>query len=351
MPIRLRRFEMPKRVTKDEAVSTATYGRFIAEPFEAGYGRTLGNSLRRVLLSSLEGAAICSVKIEGAPHEFCTLPGVVEDVTMIVLNLKKVLLRLSGTREPQTLRLKVKGPKIVKAGDIQTDGMVEVLDPSQHIATLSAEGKIDMEIVVRIGRGFCPAELNKLPNADIGAIPLDAIFSPVRRVNFAVENTRVGQRTDYDRLVLEIWTDGRITADDALTMSAAIMRHHLDVFVSYHKDIIEFEESEKQIDAEREALRKKLNMSVNEIELSVRAANCLNNANITTVGELAQRTEAQMLKYRNFGKKSLNEIKLKLSELGLQLGIKFDADLLVKQAASVVAEEVVEETAPEKASS
>lgn len=343
MPIRLRRFEMPKRVIKDEVVSTSTYGRFLAEPLEAGYGRTLGNSLRRVLLSSLEGAAICSVKIEGAPHEFCTIPGVVEDVTIMVLNLKKVLLRLACTREAKTLRLKVKGPKEVTAADIQTDGLVEILDPTQHIATLSEDGKLDMELGVRVGRGFCPAEWNKSPNAEIGTIPLDAIFSPVRRVNFAVENTRVGQRTDYDRLVLEIWTDGRITADDALTMSAAILRHHLDVFVGYHRDIIEFEESEKQIDAEREALRKKLNMSVNEIELSVRAANCLNNANITTVGELAQRTEAQMLKYRNFGKKSLNEIKVKLSELGLQLGMKFDADLL---AELLVAEKEKEQQQP-----
>jgi len=331
MPIRLRRFEMPKRVAKDEAVSTAVYGKFAAEPFEAGYGRTLGNSLRRVLLSSLEGAAVCSVKIEGAPHEFCTLPGVAEDVTVIVLNLKKVLFKMYA-REPRILRLKVKGPREVTAADIQTDGVVEILDPTQHIATLAEDGKLEMEIGVRVGRGFCPAELNKVPNSEIGTIPLDSIFSPVRRVNFSVENTRVGQRTDYDRLILEIWTDGRVSADDALTMSAAILRHHLDVFVNYHRDIIEFEESEKQIDAEREVLRKKLNMSVNEIELSVRAANCLNNANITTVGELAQRTEAEMLKYRNFGKKSLNEIKVKLSELGLQLGVKFDADLLVKPA-------------------
>jgi DNA-directed RNA polymerase subunit alpha len=255
-------------------------------------------------------------------------------VTVIVLNLKKVLLKMYA-REPKTLRIKVKGPRKVTAADIQTEGVGEVLDPTQHIATLAADGKLEMEIGVRVGRGFCPAEWNKVPNAPIGTIPLDAIFSPVKRVNFAIENTRVGQRTDYDRLILEIWTDGRVTADDALTMSAAILRHHLDVFVNYHKDIIEFEESEKQIDAEREALRKKLNMSVNEIELSVRAANCLNNANITTVGELAQRTEAEMLKYRNFGKKSLNEIKAKLSEIGLQLGMKIDQDLLAEAGAAV----------------
>jgi len=329
---------MPKRLVKDDSVSTPTYGKFIAEPFEAGYGRTLGNTLRRALLSSLEGSAVAWVKIESAPHEFCAVPGVVEDVTTIVMNMKKILLR-SYSRESRVLRIKEKGPKTVTAGDIQTDGMVEVLDPKQHIATLADDGKLEMEIGIRVGRGFCPAEMNKTPKGDIGIIPLDSIFSPVKKVAFAIENTRVGQRTDYDKLIIEIWTDGRITADDAMTMSAAIIRHHLDVFVGYHKDIIEFEESEKQIDAEREALRRKLAMSVNEIELSVRAANCLNNANITTVGELAQKTEADMLKYRNFGKKSLNEIKAKLLELGLQLGMKFDADVLKP----MVAEETEEQ--------
>lgn len=327
MPIRLGRFEMPKRVVKVEAESTDTYGKFIAEPFEAGYGRTIGNSLRRVLLSSLEGAAISSVKIEGALHEFCTLRGVVEDVTDIILNLKQVLIKMY-TREPRRARIKVKGPGTVTAGDIQTDGFFEVLNPDHHIATLDRDGKFEAELEIRIGRGYCPAEGNKKENQEIGVIPIDSLFSPVRRVKYTVENTRVGRRTDYDRLILEIWTDGRVTPDDALTLSAAILRHHLDVFVSYDKDIIEFEEAEKQIDQAREELRRKLNMSVNEIELSVRAANCLNNANITTVGQLAMKTEAEMLKYRNFGKKSLNEIKQKLAELGLTLGMKFDPDLL-----------------------
>lgn len=327
MPIRLSRFEMPKRVIRDEAVSTDTYARFMAEPFEAGYARTLGNSLRRVLLSSLEGAAICGVRIGGAPHEFCTLPGVVEDVTTLILNLKKVLLS-TYTREPGVLELHANGVQDVTAGDIQATNAVEVLNKELHLATLAHDGKLDIEMEVRVGRGFCPAERNKQPDAEIGRIPMDAVFSPVRRVNFSVENTRVGQHTDYDKLILEIWTDGRISPDEALTVSAAILRHHLDVFVNYDKDIIEFEESEKQIDAEREEFKKKLNLSVNEIELSVRAANCLNNANITTVGELAQKTEADMLKYRNFGKKSLNEIKSKLQDLGLQLGMKLEADLL-----------------------
>ncbi|MFH0907748.1 MAG: DNA-directed RNA polymerase subunit alpha [bacterium] len=327
MARRLARFEMPKRITKDEADSAPNYGKFIAEPFEAGYGRTIGNSLRRVLLSSLEGAAISSVKMDGALHEFGILPGVVEDITDIILNLKKVLLKMY-TRDTRTIRIKVSGPGEVTAKDIQTDGTIEVLNPDQHIATLDKDGKIEAELEVRIGRGYCPADWNKKADQEIGLIPIDSLFSPVRRVAFTVDSTRVGRRTDYDKLILEVWTDGRVTPDDALTMSAAILRHHLDVFVNYDKDIIEFEESEKQIDAEREDLRRKLAMSVNEIELSVRAANCLNNANITTVGELGQKTEAEMLKYRNFGKKSLNEIKQKLQELGLSLGMTFDADLL-----------------------
>ena len=327
MPIRLARFEMPKRILKDEAEATNTYAKFIAEPFEAGYGRTIGNSLRRVLLSSLEGAAISSVKIEGAQHEFCALTGVVEDVTDIILNFKKVLLAFYS-RAPRKLKINVKGPGEVKAGDIQTDGSVEVLNPDLHIATLDKDGKFEAELEIKVGRGYCPADWNKKEEQEIGLIPIDSLFSPVRRVKYTVENTRVGRRTDYDKLILEIWTDGRVTPDDALTLSAAILRHHLDVFVNFDKDIVEFEESERQVDPEREELRRKLNISVNEIELSVRAANCLNNANITTVGELAQKTEAEMLKYRNFGKKSLNEIKQKLSELGLALGMTFDPDLL-----------------------
>lgn len=327
MPIRLARFEMPKRILKDEAEATNTYAKFIAEPFEAGYGRTIGNSLRRVLLSSLEGAAISSVKIEGAQHEFCALNGVVEDVTDIILNFKKVLLAFYS-RSPRKLKISVKGPGEVKAGDIQTDGSVEILNPDLHIATLDKDGKFEAELEIKVGRGYCPADWNKKEEQEIGLIPIDSLFSPVRRVKYTIENTRVGRRTDYDKLVLEIWTDGRVTPDDALTLSAAILRHHLDVFVNFDKDIVEFEESERQVDPEREELRRKLNISVNEIELSVRAANCLNNANITTVGELAQKTEAEMLKYRNFGKKSLNEIKQKLSELGLALGMTFDPDLL-----------------------
>ena len=331
MPIRLSRFEMPKRVTKDEETATASYAKFTADPFEVGYGRTLGNSLRRVLLSSLEGAAIKAVRIDGALHEFSTLPGVVEDVTDIILNLKQVLLKVYS-RESRTLTVSKEGPGIVTAADIQTDGTVDVLNPDLVIATLAEDGKLEMEMEVQVGRGFCPADKNKSADDEIGRIPIDSIFSPVRRVNFSTENTRVGQRTDYDRLILEIWTDERVTPDEALTMASAILRHHLDVFVNYDKDVVEFEDEEIEVDTQNEELKKKLSMSVNEIELSVRAANCLNNANITTVGELTQKSEADMLKYRNFGKKSLNEIKDKLDQLGLSLGMSFGDDLLEELA-------------------
>ena len=331
MPIRVSRFEMPKRVAKDESTATDVYTRYIAEPFEIGYGTTIGNSLRRVLLSSIEGAAITSVRIVQAEHEFCTIEGVREDVTDIILNLKQVLLR-SYVREIPSLTITAKGPCEVKASDIEAEGAVEILNPDCHIATLAADGKLDIELEVKTGRGFCPAERNKKPDDELGRIPMDAVFSPVKRVNFTTENTRVGQRTDYDKLILDIWTDGRVTPDDALTMASSVLRHHLDVFVNFDDEVVEFEETERRIDAEREELRQKLRMSVNEIELSVRAANCLNNANITTVGELAQKTEADMLKYRNFGKKSLNEIKSKLQDLGLGLGMTFDADLLEEPA-------------------
>ena len=326
MPIRLSRFEMPRCVSKE--ISEEKYARFVAEPFEIGYARTIGNSLRRVLLSSIEGCAISSVKIEGVSHEFSTIKGCAEDVTDIILNLKRVLLK-TFTREATTLHLKKKGPCTVTAGDFAEENSVEVLNPNLEICTLEADGVLEMDCELRVGRGFCLAEGNKTPDQEIGRIAIDSIFSPVTRVNFLVENTRVGQRTDYEKLILDVWTDGRVTPDDALKTAAAVLRRHLDVFVDYsNNEALEFDADDKKDADERERLRKLLNMSVNEIELSVRAANCLNNANITTVGELAQKTEADMLKYRNFGRKSLNEIKEKMKELGLCLGYKFDADLL-----------------------
>ena len=320
MPIRLSRFEMPKGVQKDESTQTATYCRFVAEPFEIGYARTIGNSLRRVLLSSIEGAAISSVKIKGVNHEFSTIPGCTEDVTDIILNLKRTLLK-TYTREPQTITLTAKGPCTVTAGMFAEANNVQVLNPRQEICTLDVDGELEMECEVRTGRGFCLADGNKKPDQEIGRIAIDSIFSPVTRVNFLVENTRVGQRTDYEKLVLDVWTDGRIDPEEALKTAAAVLRRHLDVFVDYSgEDNLEFEDSDTKAADERERLRKLLNMSVK--------ANCLNNANISTVGELASKTEADMLKYRNFGKKSLTEIKAKLVQLGLSLGYKFDADLL-----------------------
>ena len=309
------------------STATDTYAKFIAEPFETGYGHTIGNSLRRVLLSSLEGAAITSIKVDGAMHEFATIDGVVEDVTDLVLNLKKIKFK-AHTRDEQVLLLSANKDGVVTAADIQLNQNIELVNPDQHICTLDKKKKFEMELTVKIGRGFLSGDENKQPGQAIGVIAIDSIFSPVSRVRYAVEAARVGNRTDYDRLVIEIWTDGRITPDDALTQASAILQHHLDVFVGYDKNAVEFEETVDKQDDEKMKMKKLLNMSVNEIELSVRAANCLNNANITTVGQLAMKTESEMLKYRNFGKKSLNEIKEKLEALGLSLGMKFDERLL-----------------------
>jgi DNA-directed RNA polymerase subunit alpha len=318
---------LPSKLTKVEEGSGPTYAKFIAEPFEAGYGHTVGNSLRRVLLSSIEGAAISSIKVEGVQHEFQSIEGVVEDVTDIVLNLKKILI-VSQKREPVRLMIKASREGPVTAADIQPDPAIQVINPDQLICTLDKARTFDAEIEIKTGRGYCPGEANKKEDQPIGVIPIDSLFSPVRLVRYTVENTRVGQITDYDKLILEVWTDGRITPDDALKQSASILKHHLDVFDRVSEEHYEFESQQSTVSEEENKLRKLLNMSVNEIELSVRAANCLNNANITTVGELSMKTEQEMLKYRNFGKKSLNEIKEKLEALGLSLGMKFDERLL-----------------------
>ena len=320
---------MPSRLVKNEATATETYAQFTAEPFDKGYGHTIGNSLRRVLLSSLEGASITSVKIRGAEHEFTTLPGVLEDVVQIILNLKKVRFKHhSDAKEPRLLSILVEKEGPVVAGDIKDDNHYEVINKDLVICTLDRKTKFECEFEVRVGRGFSTWEENKRPDTPIGVIPIDSIFSPVTRVKYMVEATRVGQNTDYDKLIMDIWTDGRINPSDALLQSSSILRHHLDVFVNYDDSQIEFEAAPEAQSEENSELRKLLNMSVNEIELSVRAANCLNNANITSVGQLAMKTEAEMLRYRNFGKKSLTEIKEKLAELGLSLGMKFDASLL-----------------------
>src|SRR5260370_99429 len=242
MPVRLGRFEMPKRLTKEEGSATGTYAKFIAEPFETGYGHTVGNSLRRVLLSSLEGAAITSIKVDGAMHEFATIEGIVEDVTDIVLNLKQILFK-AHTRDSQTLLLSTNKEGEVTAADIQLNQNLELVNPSQHICTLDKKRKFEMELEVKVGRGFLPGDENKKPNQAIGVIAIDSLFSPVTRVRYAVENARVGQRTDYDRLILELWTDGRISPDDALTQPSAILQHHLDVFVAYAKTAAAFEQA------------------------------------------------------------------------------------------------------------
>ncbi len=327
MPKRLGKFELPNRLTKVEETASDTFAVFQVEPFETGYGHTLGNSLRRVLLSSIEGSAISSIKIDGVQHEFQSIEGVVEDVTDIVLNLKKILF-VSESRDSVNLIIDVNREGEVTAADIQLAANVSIVNPDQVICTLNKPQRFLAELEVKTGRGYCSGEENKKLEQPIGVIPVDSLFSPVKLVKYSVENTRVGQEMDYDKLILEITTDGRITPDDALKQSAAIIKHHMDVFDEVSNEDIEFENESKEISEEQNRLRKLLNMSVNEIELSVRAANCLNNANITTVGELAMKSEQEMLKYRNFGKKSLNEIKDKLEQLGLSLGMKIDERLL-----------------------
>ena len=326
MPKRLGKFELPKRLIKEDS-QTDTYAKFVAEPFETGYGHTIGNALRRVLLSSIEGAAITSIKIDGVDHEFQSVDGIVEDVTDIVLNLKKVLI-ISHNSDAFKLIIDVEKDGAVTAGDIQAEANVDIVNPEQVICHLDKTRRFLAELEVSIGRGYCPAENNKTEEQPIGVIPIDSLFSPVKLVKYEVQDTRVGQMTDYNKLTLEVWTDGRISADDAVKQSAAIFKHHLEVFEQVSDEEIEFESEGKEISEEQIRLRKLLNMSVNEIELSVRAANCLNNANITTVGELAMKSEQEMLKYRNFGKKSLNEIKDKLEQLGLSLGMKIDERLI-----------------------
>ena len=327
MPKRLGKFELPNRLSKGDDTSTDTFAVFQAEPFESGYGHTIGNALRRVLLSSIEGAAISSVKIEGVQHEFQSIEGIVEDVTDVVLNLKKILFVAEG-RDTVNLIIDVEKEGAITAGDIQLVNGISVVNPEHVICNLNKKQRFFAELEVRVGRGYCPGEDNKKEDQPIGVIPIDSLFSPVKLVKYSVENTRVGQELDYDKLILEVTTDGRITPDEAIKQSSAILKHHLEVFEQLSDEAIEFENETKEISEEQNRLRKLLNMSVNEIELSVRAANCLNNANITTVGELAMKSEQEMLKYRNFGKKSLNEIKDKLEQLGLSLGMKIDERLL-----------------------
>ena len=316
----------PKSIIVEEESHTESFGKFVCEPLERGFGITIGNALRRILLSSLQGAAITSVHIDEITHEFSTIPGVLEDVTNIILNLKEVKLRMIDTEEA-VLSLSCAGEGEVTAADIKADGQITVLNPEQHIASLNKEGKITMEMTVQMGKGYVPAERTKDEGSSIGYIPVDAVFSPIKKVNYTVTNARVGQITDYDKLTLEIWTDGSVLPEDAVAYAAKIFKEQMTPFINFEEEpepILEEEEPEE------EKFNENLFRPVSELELSVRSANCLKNANITLIGELVQKTEAEMLKTKNFGRKSLNEIKSILTDMGLSLGMKLDNFPLAK---------------------
>ena len=309
----------PKQLEVDEKSLTSTYGKFYAEPFERGFGQTIGNTLRRILLSSLMGASIVAVRIKGILHEFSTIPGVTEDVTDIILNLKEVRLRLNDG-EQQTLKIEAKGPGTVQGKDIVAPPSVEILNPEHKIATLSRDAKLEAEMTVRLGRGYVPAERNKEEGAPVDTIFIDAVFSPIQKVNFTVTNARVAQRTDYDRLVFEVYTDGSVKPEDAIAYAAKILQDQVGIFVNFQDE----PRQEKREEGPTIPLNDNLFRSVDELEFSVRSQNCLQNADIKYIGELVQKTEQEMLKTKNFGHKSLNEIKEILREMGLELGMKID---------------------------
>ncbi len=308
---------MPKQVAPD-AGNTPGYGKFIIEPLERGFGLTLGNALRRVLLSSLQGAAITAVRIDGVLHEFSTLPGVIEDVTELILNLKQVRLKLHGDG-PKKGTFEVRGKGEVRAGNLIVDAEVEVLNPDLHIATLNKDGDLRMEVEIDAGRGYVSADQHSQVDRPIGVIPIDSMFSPVIKVNYTVETTRLGQRIDYDKLTVEVWTDASILPSDAVAVAAKILRDHFTLFIHFEEPIEE--EVEEEVDEERQRVRRMLERSVEELELSVRSSNCLRAAEIKSIGDLVQKSEPEMLKYRNFGRKSLKEIQDILSEMGLHFGM------------------------------
>jgi DNA-directed RNA polymerase subunit alpha len=320
--MKLKNFQMPRGVLIEDDTVTDGYSKFVIEPLERGFGTTIGNSIRRVLLSSLPGAAVVGVRIDGVAHEFSTMPNVVEDVAEIILNLKGLRLLLHS-EEPKTLMLEAEGKGDVTAEDIQTDNnVVEILNPDLHIASLDEGGHLRMEIHVDSGRGYVIAEQNKMPDQPIGVIPMDAMFTPVTRVNFQVENTRIGQRTDYDRLVLEIWTDASVGPQDALSTASQILRNHLQLFVSIDDQFLS--EPEEEVDEKFEEIKRMLQMNVEELELSVRSSNCLRAADIKTLADLVQKSETEMLKYRNFGRKSLTELSQILQEMDLTFGMDIE---------------------------
>ena len=308
---------------KVQVSSNPSYGKFVCEPLERGFGITIGNSIRRIILSSLYGAAITSVKFDGVMHEFSVIPGVLEDVSEIILNLKEVRFLVTDA-EPKTVRIEASGEGVVTAGDILSDdGKCEVLNPKHHIASLSGKGKLNMTMTVNYGKGYSLAEANKDEEAPAGTIPIDAVYSPIKRVNYVVGNARVGQRTDYDKLTMEVWTDGSIIPEDAVAFAAKILKEQMTVFINFDEKL-EPKPEEKSTKAEKPKFNENLYRSVEELELSVRSANCLKNADINKIWQLVSRTEAEMLKTKNFGRKSLNEIKEVLSEMGLSLGMKIE---------------------------
>ena len=317
---RFKGFQRPSRLECELESLTSTYGKFVAEPLERGFGLTLGNALRRALLSSIEGAAVTTVRLPGVLHEFSTVPGVREDVTDIILNLKQLRLKLN-VEGPKALTLKAQGECEVRASNITSDPDVEILSPDLYLCSLGRDGKLEMELEVRHGRGYVPAERNKREGLPVDTLAVDAIFSPIRRVNFQVEDTRVGQATDYNKLILEVWTDGSVLPQDAVAFAAKILKDHLTIFINFEEEPETAEESD---DKDRSVLLENLNRSVDELELSVRSANCLKNSTIRYIHELVQKTEAEMLKTKNFGRKSLNEIKEILAGMGLSLGMKLD---------------------------
>lgn len=324
MGMRLKNFELPKSITFDEKTYTPTYGKVLAEPFEKGYGITIGNSLRRVLLSSIEGTAVTNIKIEGALHEFSTIPGVYEDMTQLIMNIKGLVLR-SHFKTPKPMFLSVSKKGEVTAKDIKTDETVEIINPEHHIATLTEDTKLEIELKVERGRGYVPSDKNKSEDDPIGVIAIDALFSPVKRVNVEVENTRVGHITDYDKLILEIFTNGSMEPQDTILYASNILQRHLDVFTGIGKLPEDVEEEEEE-NKEKKDFDKKLSKPISELELSVRSSNCLAEANIRTIGDLVSRKETEMLKYKNFGKKSLNEINAVLTSMGFHLGMDIEEE-------------------------
>ncbi|MFA5276000.1 MAG: DNA-directed RNA polymerase subunit alpha [Candidatus Omnitrophota bacterium] len=329
MGIKWRDFQLPKRLECEESSYTNTYGKFSAAPFEKGYGVTLGNSLRRVLLSSIEGSAVTSIKIAGVSHEFSTIPGVLEDVPEIILNIKSLVLN-SHSKIPKTIYIKAEKKGEIKAKDIEVDETIEIINPELHIATLTKDTKFHVEMEVSRGRGYVPAEMNKKEEKTVTIVPIDSIFTPIRKVNFFVENTRVGQRTDYDKLIMEIFTNGAISPKDALLYASNILQRHLDFFVSFGQLPEDVVEEEPEMTKEEAALYEKLRLPISELELSVRSSNCLREAGIKIIADLVKRGEDEMLGFKNFGKKSLTEIKELLAGMGLTLGMQIDLKKLKK---------------------